>query len=163
VTSKDSRGHDHAPAAGHGHRHGHGPAKGGVRGFVGGLLRPHSHDATDSIDHALEASRYGIRAVKISLMALAGTRRFMHAVRLARKTLVSRTGEYQGRFALVRTFVLPSLSTRCSTRSCRTQHDQPSRISLRDPCLVFGRPTLTSSRPADGRRKHSMSPKRELS
>ena len=50
-----------------------------------------------------------------------------------------RTGSasYQGRFALVRTFVLPSIPTRGSTRSCRTQHDQSSRISLRAPCLVF--------------------------
>src|SRR5687768_11191028 len=50
-----------------------------------------------------------------------------------------RTGpaSYQGRFALVRTFVLPSLPTRGSTRSWRTQHNQSSRISLCAPCLVF--------------------------
>lgn len=34
---------------------------------------PHSHDASDSIDDALEASSDGIRAVKISLVALALT------------------------------------------------------------------------------------------
>ena len=65
------------------------------------------------------------------------TRRFMHAVRLAQKTSANRTGELQGQFAPVRTFVLPSLPTRRSTRSCRTQHNQSSRISLRAPCLVF--------------------------
>jgi cation diffusion facilitator family transporter len=34
---------------------------------------PHRHDAADSIDHALEASDDGIRAMKISLVALAVT------------------------------------------------------------------------------------------
>jgi len=34
------------------------------------IFRPHSHDATDSVDSALEASAEGIRAVKISLVAL---------------------------------------------------------------------------------------------
>ncbi|MFC4950124.1 cation diffusion facilitator family transporter [Pseudonocardia sp. GCM10023141] len=34
------------------------------------VLRPHSHDAADSLDSALEASVDGIRAVKISLVAL---------------------------------------------------------------------------------------------
>ncbi|WP_174776902.1 cation diffusion facilitator family transporter [Cryobacterium algoritolerans] len=34
---------------------------------------PHSHDAADSIDDALEASTQGIRAVKISLFILLGT------------------------------------------------------------------------------------------
>jgi cation diffusion facilitator family transporter len=36
-------------------------------------LRPHSHDAADSVDSALEASADGIRAVKISLVALLAT------------------------------------------------------------------------------------------
>ena len=50
-----------------------------------------------------------------------------------------RTGpaSHEGRFALVRTFVLPSLPTRGSTGSWGTQHNQSSRISLRAPCLVF--------------------------
>src|SRR5215510_4871527 len=34
------------------------------------LLTPHSHDASDSVDTALESSAVGIRAVKISLVVL---------------------------------------------------------------------------------------------
>lgn len=34
------------------------------------LFRPHSHDSADSVDDALEASKQGIRAVKISLAVL---------------------------------------------------------------------------------------------
>jgi cation diffusion facilitator family transporter len=61
----------HSPAHGPGgHQHG---APGGVRGFFYGLLVPHSHDVSDSIDDALEASNAGIRAVKISLAGLGVT------------------------------------------------------------------------------------------
>ena len=49
----------------HGHPHGH-----GVRGVVKGIFAPHSHDAADSLDSALESSAAGIRAVKISLLVL---------------------------------------------------------------------------------------------
>jgi len=55
----------HAP---HDHEHGH-----GVRGVLRGLLRPHSHDAADSVDSALEGSADGIRAVKTSLLVLGVT------------------------------------------------------------------------------------------
>ena len=44
-----------------------------MKGFFYGLSVPHSHDAPDSIDDALEASTAGIRAVKISLILLAIT------------------------------------------------------------------------------------------
>ena len=37
------------------------------------LLIPHSHDAADSVDTALESSAVGIRAVKISLVGLGAT------------------------------------------------------------------------------------------
>ena len=37
------------------------------------MFAPHSHDASDSIDGALESSTAGIRAVKISLLALGAT------------------------------------------------------------------------------------------
>lgn len=45
----------------------------GVRGFFHGLFVPHSHDAADSIDDALEASKEGVRALKISLFILLAT------------------------------------------------------------------------------------------
>ena len=62
-------GHDdHDDHHGHGHEH-----AGGVRGWLIGLFRPHSHDAADSVDSALESSARGIRAVKVSLVALAVT------------------------------------------------------------------------------------------
>ena len=44
-----------------------------MKGFFYGLFVPHSHDAADSIDDALEAGTAGIRAVKISLILLAIT------------------------------------------------------------------------------------------
>ena len=42
----------------------------GVIGRLRSVLRPHSHDAADSIDPALEGSAAGIRALKISLIVL---------------------------------------------------------------------------------------------
>ncbi len=57
----DTTGHGH----GHGDGHGH-----GLWGLLRSVLRPHSHDAVDSVDAALEASAEGIRAVRISLVAL---------------------------------------------------------------------------------------------
>jgi cation diffusion facilitator family transporter len=59
------RGHHHA----HDHPHDHEHAA-GIRGLLGEIFRPHSHDASDSIDTALEATDRGIRAVKISFAAL---------------------------------------------------------------------------------------------
>ncbi|MFL0176592.1 cation diffusion facilitator family transporter [Mycobacterium sp. SMC-13] len=59
-------GHDHAHDHDHGHSH-------GGWGAVRGLFAPHSHDAADSLDSALESSAAGIRAVKISLLVLALT------------------------------------------------------------------------------------------
>lgn len=62
-------GHDHDHDHGdHGHAH---PT--GVRGFLHGLFVPHSHDVSDSIDDALEASDQGIRTLKISLVGLGVT------------------------------------------------------------------------------------------
>ncbi len=68
----DDHDHDHD----HDH-HSHGPDghshPTGIRGFFSSVLTPHSHDAADSIDDALEANSAGIRAVKISLVALGVT------------------------------------------------------------------------------------------
>ncbi|MES2169679.1 MAG: cation diffusion facilitator family transporter [Actinomycetota bacterium] len=62
----DHHDHDHD----HDHDHSH-PT--GVKGFLYGLFVPHSHDAADSIDDALEASKEGVRALKTSLFILLGT------------------------------------------------------------------------------------------
>jgi cation diffusion facilitator family transporter len=63
-------GHDHGHThdAGHGHHH-----HGGFKGWLIELFVPHTHDAADSIDDAMEASVEGIRALKISLFLLLGT------------------------------------------------------------------------------------------
>ncbi|MFE4502521.1 cation diffusion facilitator family transporter [Rhodococcus sp. NPDC056743] len=58
----------HEPRVGHGHGHSH--SRGGFRSAVRDVFAPHSHDAADSVDDALESSEIGIRAVKISLVAL---------------------------------------------------------------------------------------------
>ena len=66
----DARGHDHDHNHGDGHGHTH---PGGLRGALMEIFRPHSHDAADSTDAALESSDEGIRALKISLVALLTT------------------------------------------------------------------------------------------
>ena len=60
--------HDHD----HGHNHDHDHPK-GIRGVLMQIFAPHSHDAADSVDSALETSAVGIRAVKISLIGLGAT------------------------------------------------------------------------------------------
>ncbi len=72
--------HPNEPAAAHGHdAHGHGhddAAHEHPSGLVGRLrefVAPHSHDAADSVDQALETSAKGIRALKISLAVLGVT------------------------------------------------------------------------------------------
>ncbi len=64
--------------AGHVHEHGHGHGHDYARrpGLIDRLrhvLRPHSHDAADKVDAAMEASAEGIRVLWISLAVLAGT------------------------------------------------------------------------------------------
>lgn len=97
MSSPHTHPHDHPPAPGHNsrdhlhaqphdsaavHDHPHGGHENdsgahdhptGIRGFFYGLFVPHSHDAADSIDDALEASKEGVRALKISLFILLGT------------------------------------------------------------------------------------------
>lgn len=68
-----SAGHSHADGEEHEH-----PT--GVKGFLYGLFVPHSHDAADSIDDALEASKEGVRALKISLVILLATTALQLAV-----------------------------------------------------------------------------------
>ena len=73
-------GHDHdAHRHSHDHGHSHGHTDGehshptGLKGLLYGLFVPHTHDAADSIDDALEASTEGVRALKISLFILLAT------------------------------------------------------------------------------------------
>src|SRR5271169_488448 len=76
----DSTSHDHGldhdrthgRGTGHAHAHDHDHPK-GLLGVIKEIFAPHSHDASDSIDGALESSAAGIRAVKISLLALGAT------------------------------------------------------------------------------------------
>jgi Co/Zn/Cd efflux system component len=67
--------HEHHESPGHAHTHDHDHGHShptGIKGFLYGLFVPHSHDAADSIDDALEASTQGVRALKISLFVLLG-------------------------------------------------------------------------------------------
>lgn len=85
MTAQEHRGHEHGHhehdhthehhehTHEHDHTHGHEHPHGGVRGFFYDLFVPHTHDAADSIDDALEASAAGVRALKISLFVLLGT------------------------------------------------------------------------------------------
>jgi cation diffusion facilitator family transporter len=75
VSTRGEHAHAHAHAHDHGHGHGHGHEHGhahpsGIRGFLHDLFVPHSHDAADAIDDALEANAAGIRALRISLVIL---------------------------------------------------------------------------------------------
>jgi len=69
----DHHGHDHHDGGGHGHgdhQHDHGK---GWRHRLGHLVTPHSHDAADKVDSAMETSRQGMRALWISLAILGAT------------------------------------------------------------------------------------------
>ncbi len=65
---------------GHGHREGHHHHRDGLLGAVRGVFAPHSHDHVDGVDDALSSSAQGIRAVKISLLALGVTALFQLVV-----------------------------------------------------------------------------------
>src|SRR5688572_32918615 len=71
----------------HGHAHPHhesdAPSAAHAEGIwhrLSSMLFGHSHDHAESIDAALEGSKRGIRAVKISLVALAATALFQFVV-----------------------------------------------------------------------------------
>lgn len=64
--------HPHSHEHDHAHRDDH-EHPGGIKGFLLSIFKPHSHDAADSIDSALESSSEGIRALKISLVVLLAT------------------------------------------------------------------------------------------
>ena len=55
------------------HADGHQHHSHGLRGAIKEIVAPHSHDAADSVDDALESSAAGIQAVKVSLLVLGFT------------------------------------------------------------------------------------------
>ena len=69
----------HSSPSGHGHDHDHEHTS-GLWGTVKEFFVPHTHDAADSIDDALQASHEGVRALKISLFALLATTILQFAV-----------------------------------------------------------------------------------
>jgi cation diffusion facilitator family transporter len=71
MTSESAHQHHHDHGH-HDHDHDHAHPK-GIRGVLMQIFAPHSHDAADSVDTALETSAVGIRAVKISLIGLGAT------------------------------------------------------------------------------------------
>jgi cation diffusion facilitator family transporter len=62
--------HDHPHPADHGAHH---HDRHGLKAAITEVFRPHSHDAADVVDSALEANRRGMRALAISFVALAAT------------------------------------------------------------------------------------------
>jgi cation diffusion facilitator family transporter len=75
--------HDHSHDGDHRHEHDHDHPHSGLRSSIEHLLQPHSHDAADSVDAELVGSQAGIRAVQISLIALAITAAFQLVVAVA--------------------------------------------------------------------------------
>jgi cation diffusion facilitator family transporter len=72
----DGHHHDHHPASDpHSHRHAKGFAE-----TLRGLIAPHSHDSSDSIDSDLEDSELGTRAVLVSMVLLVATAAIQAAV-----------------------------------------------------------------------------------
>jgi Co/Zn/Cd efflux system component len=69
MTHADGGHHHHHH---HHHDHGHDHPT-GLRKAIRDVFAPHSHDAADSLDSALESSVAGIRAVKFSLLVLGAT------------------------------------------------------------------------------------------
>jgi cation diffusion facilitator family transporter len=58
---------------GHGHGHGHSHGRRSTADRIKHLIKPHSHEAADKVDAAMEASAEGMRALWISLAVLAAT------------------------------------------------------------------------------------------
>ena len=108
--------HGHSHAHGRSHRHQH-PR--GLRAAIREIFAPHSHDASDSVDNALESSAIGIRAVKISLIALGITALVQvvivvvsGSVALAADTIHN----FSDALTAVPLWIAFSLSTRAATR-----------------------------------------------
>jgi cation diffusion facilitator family transporter len=116
-----AHGHDHGHGHDHDHGHDHGhDHPGGLKGFLYGLLVPHSHDAADSVDEAMESSAKGIRALKISLAVLAVTSLLQLAVFLVSGSvalLADTIHNFSDALTAVPLWVAFVLSRRAATRT----------------------------------------------
>ncbi|MEO5876288.1 MAG: cation diffusion facilitator family transporter [Streptosporangiaceae bacterium] len=65
--------HDHGPGHGHGHDGGAGGRRAGFLGRIGHVVAPHSHEAADKVDSAMESSAEGMQVLWISLGVLGAT------------------------------------------------------------------------------------------
>lgn len=75
--------HDHDHDAGHGHDHGHAHGKSRWSRWkhqVAHMVKPHSHEAADKVDSAMESSAEGMRALWLSLAILGATAVFQTVV-----------------------------------------------------------------------------------
>jgi Co/Zn/Cd efflux system component len=82
-----------------------------VKGWFLEVFRPHSHAAADSVDAPLESSAKGIRAVKISLVALGVTA-------LLQALIVMLTGSVALLADTIHNFSDALTAIRCGSPSC---------------------------------------------
>jgi cation diffusion facilitator family transporter len=117
--------HDHEHDQEHDHEHehhGHDHPREHARGLKGAILEifaPHSHDAADSLDTVLESSKRGIRAVKISFVALLVTSLLQLAVIIVSGSvalLADTIHNFSDALTAIPLFIAFRLSRRASTR-----------------------------------------------
>ena len=111
---KARAGHGHGHSTGHGHEHSR-----GFRAAVREIFAPHSHDAADSVDTALESSAAGIRAVKISLIVLGVTALAQVAIVMVSGSVALAADtihNFSDALTAVPLWIAFSLSTRAATR-----------------------------------------------
>lgn len=120
-------GHEHVAGSGHQHeeKHSHGAhpsARWSRLGHDLSHLNPfgHSHESSDSVDDALESSEAGIRALKISLMALMATALFQVVIVVVSGSvalLADTIHNFSDALTAVPLWIAFALSRRASTRA----------------------------------------------
>ncbi|QEN14455.1 cation diffusion facilitator family transporter [Mycolicibacterium sp. ELW1] len=100
----------------HDHDHDH---HSGLRAAITDIFAPHSHDAADSLDSALESSAAGIRAVKTSLVVLGVTALAQIAVVMASGSIALAADtihNFSDALTAVPLWIAFALSTKAATR-----------------------------------------------
>ena len=108
--------HGRGPRDDHGYAHSR-----GLRGAITEIFSPHSHDAADSVDNALESSAIGIRAVKISLVALGLTALVQVAIVIVSGSIALAADtihNFSDALTAVPLWIAFALGTRAATRRC---------------------------------------------